>query len=115
MGQMRSSRWIARIAAGAFAVSAATVLAGCGGFSDPETTVTVEVTGVSGALSRDRISERLADLVDASPKRVATTYTNTRMTVRLSPVTDVQAFADKIDCDTVTEVAGRTIRLTASP
>jgi hypothetical protein len=82
----------------------------CGGYGE-EKTVKIVVTGADDA-KYDEISEQLKDLKDSDSSghmtsRIGNTFT-------LAPVTDLQAFADKIDFGKVTNVdeATRTVSVT---
>ncbi len=79
---------------------------------DPATTVTVVVTGISDEDDREDVQVKLKGMADGSSHSIVTTTVNDKMTVRLSPVEDIQAFADKIDFGEVTEVDGRTVKVT---
>lgn len=80
----------------------------------PELTVTIHVANVEDEFTRDDVSGRLGKLVDVGRGSGSVSSSNgSRMTIRLYPVQDPKAFADKIDFATVRGVSGRTITLVA--
>lgn len=81
-------------------------LVGC---MDPETTVTIEVTGTTTSAQRESILEDAKSLTGSSSHSQMSSYMNDVYTIHLSPVDDVQAYADKIDFGKVTKVEGRTV------
>lgn len=82
---------------------------------DQNKTVTVEMTGVpSSDLHREEIADELKKSVDDNIVNLtsySSQYSNNKMTVRLSPVTDVNAFVSRIRFAPVTKVQGRTVYL----
>ncbi|TWU05898.1 hypothetical protein [Stieleria varia] len=76
---------------------------------DPATTVTIKVSGVDNESDRDALTESLKDYVDGNSHSMSSTSMNGSMTIKLSPVTDVKAFSEKIDFGKVTAVDGRTV------
>ena len=78
---------------------------------DPAETVTVEITGVNDEDDRDEIRETLKGMTDGSSHLMTSSSSGKKMTVRLSPVKDVQAFSRKINFGEVTQVDGRTVRV----
>lgn len=81
-------------------------LVGC---MDPNTTVTIEVSGTTTSEERESILEDAIVLTNSNSRSYTSGYMNDVYTIHLSPVEDVQAYADKIDFGTVTKVEGRTI------
>lgn len=90
-------------------LTAAVWLTGCG--YGPEETVTLKITGVPGQVERDEIKETLKTMTDGSGHSMSSSYAGGTMNVELAPVSDVQAFADRIDFGTVTSVEGRTVNV----
>ena len=84
---------------------------GCG--FDPEQTVTIEISGVADAAAREQIQEKLKGMTDSSGHSMSTSTSGDTMTVKLAPVSDVEAFAQKIDFGKVTDtdVAGRVVKV----
>ncbi|MEQ8788304.1 MAG: hypothetical protein RIC55_18490 [Pirellulaceae bacterium] len=80
------------------AALAAVCFIACGGYG-PEQTVKIQVTGAD-ADAYDEITEKIKTMTDGGGHM---TY-RLNNTITLAPVTDLQAFADKIDFGTVTEV-----------
>ena len=86
----------------------------CGGVSmqqNPASTVTVEITGISSEVDRDAVKEKLKGMTDGSSHSITTMWSGGKMTVTLSPVTDVKKFAAGLDFGEVTEVDGRTVNV----
>ncbi|MEO1618805.1 MAG: hypothetical protein AAFV88_23340 [Planctomycetota bacterium] len=79
---------------------------------DPEKSVTVEISGISTDTDRESVSETLKEFVDGSSHVMTSSYAGDSMSITLSPVTDVQAFADKIDFGEVQSVEERTVTVT---
>jgi hypothetical protein len=80
---------------------------------DPSSAVIVRVANVGDESTRQDVSERLGYLAD-TPFVASTGATkDDRMALRLAPVKDPKAFADKIDFATVRSVSGRTITIVA--
>jgi hypothetical protein len=71
----------------------------------------VEITGVDNEDDRDEIQETLKGMTDGSSHLMTSSSSGKKMTVRLSPVKDVQAFSRKINFGEVTQVDGRTVRV----
>lgn len=86
---------------------------GCG--FDPQQTVTIEISGVADADAREQIQEKLKGLTDSSGHSMSTSTSGDTMTVKLAPVSDVEAFAEKIDFGKVTDtdVPGRVVKVSA--
>ena len=78
---------------------------------DPAKTVTVEITGVNDSKDRDDIQETLKGMTEGSSHMMTTSSSGDKMTVKLSPVGDVEAFSQKINFGKVTEVDGRTVKV----
>jgi hypothetical protein len=85
-------------------------VSGCGK-SDPATTVTIEITGISDEADRDAVSEKLPEWTDGSGHSMTSSWSNDKMTINLSPVSDVQAFSEQIDFGKVTQVEDRTVKV----
>ena len=78
---------------------------------DPEKTVSVEISGVK-ASERETITETLEGMVDGSGGHsMFSSFAGESMSVSLSPVSDPEAFAKKINFGKVTEVKERTIKV----
>jgi hypothetical protein len=86
--------------------------AGCSFKHDPATMVTIEITGVSAEADRERIKESVKKWTDGNSHMMTTTHVNDKLSIDLSPVTDVDAFSKKIDFGDVTKVDGRKITVT---
>ncbi len=89
-------------------------LAGCGiSFEhDSAKTVTVVITGISTAADREEVGETLQGMTDGSSHLMTSSSSGSTMTIKLSPVTDVEAFSRKINFGDVTEVKDRTVKVT---
>jgi hypothetical protein len=90
-------------------------LSGCGNpFEfDPATTVILKVTGVEDDTEQERINEKAVELVVENStwqKNQMSQHAETLM-IKLSPVNDVQGFADRITFGKVTAVEGNIIHL----
>ncbi len=90
-------------------------LSGCGNpFEfDPSTTVILKVTGVEDDAEKERIKEKSVELVvekSTWQKNQMSQHAETLM-IKLSPVKDVQGFADRITFGKVTAVDGNIIRV----
>lgn len=86
---------------------------GCGNpfTMDPETTVILKITGVDGEPETERMSEKAKELVlekSTWHKTQISEHAGTVM-IKVSPVEDVQGYADRIAFGKVTEVDGNTI------
>jgi hypothetical protein len=80
----------------------------------PDSTITVHVAGAADEPTRDAIRDKLGALADAGRgSGVSSASQGDRMTVRITPVRDPKAFADKIDFGTVRSVDGRIITMIA--
>ena len=78
---------------------------------DPAKTVTVEITGVNDDVDGDEIRETLKGMAEGSSHMMTSSSSGDKLTVKLSPVGDVEAFSQKINFGKVTEVDGRTIKV----
>ena len=90
-------------------------LSGCGNpFEfDPSTTVILKVTGVEDDAEKERIKEKSLELVvekSTWQKNQMSQHAETLM-IKLSPVKDVQGFADRITFGKVTAVDGKIIHV----
>jgi hypothetical protein len=79
---------------------------------DPATMVTIEITGVPAEADRERIKESVKKWTDGSSHMMTTMHSGDKLSIDLSPVTDVDAFSKKIDFGDVTKVDGRKITVT---
>jgi hypothetical protein len=79
----------------------------------PDTTVTVEIVANISDDQRDQIREKLEGMLDAPRSSVSLRHRleGNKLTFELSPVSDVQAFAKKIDFGKVTEVKDRRVKV----
>ena len=90
-------------------------LSGCGNLLefDPATTVILKITGVEDEAEKERIKEKAKELVlerAAWQKNSMSQHVETLM-IKLSPVKDVQGFADRITFGKVTAVDGKIIHV----
>lgn len=85
------------------------VITGC--TYGPEQTVTIEITGTLDDAQQEEITEKLKTMTDGSSHSVSTMSSGNSMTITLAPVSDVQAFVDKINFGEVTAVEGRTVEI----
>jgi predicted Zn finger-like uncharacterized protein len=80
----------------------------------PDRVVTVRVAGVGDEYTRDAAYDKLEALISGGGGyAMASSSNGDRMTVKLSPVSDVQAFSQKLDFGTVRSVQGRVITVVA--
>ena len=88
-------------------------LAGCIEI-DPGKSVTVIVTDLENKTEQEEVIKILETMYDkdARSKRYKSVFDAGRLTVQMQPVTDVDAFSRRINFGTVTEVSGRTIKVT---
>ena len=82
---------------------------------DPATTVNLVITGIESEDARAEIKETLEGMTDGSGHMMSSKTVGDKMTVSLSPVTDVQSFIAAISFGTVTEVDGRNITIECKP
>ena len=82
-------------------------LPGCVKF-EPDKTVLIEVTDLIKKAERDEVLEILKTMYDkdAGAKRSESRYSEGLLTVKMYPVSDVEAFSRRINFGTVTEVSG---------
>lgn len=85
------------------------VITGC--TYGPEETVTIEITGSLDEAQQEEITEKLKTMTEGSGHSLSTMSSGTTTTITLAPISDVQAFADKIDFGEVTAVEGRTVKI----
>ena len=90
-------------------------LSGCGNVLefDPATTVILKITGVEDEAEKERIKEKAKELVlerVAWQKSSMSQHAEALM-IKLSPVKDVQGFADRITFGKVTAVDGKIIHV----
>ena len=78
---------------------------------DPAETVIVTIIGIKNDEDRETIKETLKGMTDGSSHTMRSSYAGNRMTVHLSPVTNVKKFSQKINFGKVTEVKGRTVKV----
>ena len=86
-------------------------LCGCDLGRNPEKTVTVEIIGIRVDTDRKRVLETLKSMTEGSGHYVTSTSSGNSMTVKVSPVSDVQRFSKRINFGKVTEVEGRTVKV----
>ncbi len=79
-----------------------------GNLDSPENTVTIKIMGVTDDATKDAIKDKLKTMTDGGHS-MSLMKMGGVLTVELSPVKDVEAFARKIDFGTVTEVKDRTV------
>jgi hypothetical protein len=93
-----------------------TLATGCGAF-DSAKTVEVEISGVDGNPAREEILEVLSTMYDkdAGSKRMHSSSSHDVLKVKMSPVSDVQAFSRRINFGTVEQVADRTVKVRYVP
>ncbi len=84
---------------------------GCNLHFDPATTVTVEITGIRAQSDRDKVFKTLTGMVDGSSHMSSSSSFGDTMTVKLSPVSDVKVFSQKIKFGHVKEIDGRTVKV----
>jgi hypothetical protein len=83
---------------------------------DPETVLTLHVSGADNEYVREEVLERAGSLAGPGGARTSRAYgSDERMTVVVAPVGDPQAAARKIDFGVVESVRGRTITVRANP
>ena len=77
----------------------------------PDSTAIFHVSNVRDEYTREVFSQRLGSLFGGNT--MVSSCQGDRMTVKISPVLDLKALADKIDFGTVRSVSGRTITVVA--
>lgn len=87
--------------------------AGCDLSHDPARTVTLEIEGSPSETDKDLIEEKVKSLIDEGSyvTKISSFETNSKWTVNVSPVSDVETFASQIDFGEVTDINGRTIKI----
>jgi predicted Zn finger-like uncharacterized protein len=80
---------------------------------DRNTAVVIRVANALDEEMRQDVGERLSYLADSPFVASTGASKDNRLAIRMSPVKDPQAFADKIDFATVRSVSGRTITIVA--
>lgn len=93
----------------AVVVVLATFFTGCA--HDPEKMVTIEIVGIDSKEDRESVTETLKKVTDGPWHYITSTSSGDTMTIRVSPVRDVDAYLEKIDFGKVTEVKGRTVKV----
>lgn len=97
-----------------FAVAAfAAALAGCDLGRDQ--IVTVEIAGVGLDTDRRRVVETLKSMTEGPGQYLTSVASGDSMTVRLSPVDDVDGFSRRIPFGKVTKIDGRTVKVDFLP
>jgi hypothetical protein len=86
-------------------------LYGCNVPDDPDKTVIVEIIGIREDDDRKRVRETLKKMSDGSWHRMTSTASGNNMTVRLTPVGDVDRFSKRIAFGKVTDVQGRVVKV----
>jgi len=84
---------------------------------DPAETVNLEISGISQEADRKMVQEKLQKMTDSGNYLFTSSYSGNKMSISLSPVTDVEAFATKIDFGNVinVDVANRTVEVEFTP
>jgi len=91
-------------------------LPGCNPFShDPEKTVIIEISPITRNSDREEIAEILSGMTDGSGHTMTIRTNGDKMTVRLSPVRDIEAFARRINFGRVERIEDRTITIHYAP
>ena len=90
-----------------------TLIGGCGNpFKfDPATTVILKLSGVDDDAEKKRIEEEAKELVleKSTWHMIQTSQHNDTVMIKVSPVEDVQDYADRITFGQVTSVEGNTV------
>jgi hypothetical protein len=81
---------------------------------DPNRSVTVVIAGLASDAEQHEVIEILETMYDKNGgyKRYKARFDNKLLTIQMAPVADVDAFSRRINFGTVTEVTGRTIKVT---
>jgi len=88
------------------------LLPGCNPFKhDPEETVTIEISSISKSTEREEVLEILRGMTDTAGHRMSIRSDGDKMTIILSPVSDVQAFARRINFGHVVKIDDRTVKI----
>jgi hypothetical protein len=83
---------------------------------DPETVLTLHVSGAKDPFVQEYVMDRARSLADpGAPHASAARSSGDRMTVLVAPVTDARAAALRIDFGAVQDARGRIITLRANP
>ena len=92
------------------------MLSGCGNpFKfDPATTIVVKVSGINDDATKEQVSDTIVALVkeNSNSHKMVSKRNGNVLEYKISPVDDVQDYADRIDFGAVTEIDGRTIHVT---
>jgi hypothetical protein len=82
--------------------------------SDPNKNINIVIVGIESAAEQKEVIEILEAMYDKErrDKRFKSQFRDNQLTVEMEPVTNVETFARRIDFGTVTEVTGRTIKVT---
>ena len=78
---------------------------------DPNKTVTVEIVDIGDDDDVDEVQEILKGMTDGSSHLMSSSRSGDQITIRLSPVRDVEKFSRNIKFGKVTEVDGRTVKV----
>jgi hypothetical protein len=83
---------------------------------DPETVLTLHVSGAKDPFVQEYVIQRAGSLVDPGPRGTSGARSSgDRMTILVAPVTDPQAASQRIDFGVVEDVHGRVITVRAGP
>lgn len=97
-------------------IPALLLLPGCNPFSrDPATTVTVEISPITREGERQEVAAILSGMTGGTGHTMTIRTSGDKMTVMLSPVRDVQAFARRINFGHVERIRDRTIFIQYAP
>ena len=80
-----------------------------GNLDSPENSVTIKIMGIADDATQDAITDKLKTMTDGGGHSMSSMKMGGVLTVELSPVKDVEAFARKIDFGKVTGVEGKTV------
>jgi hypothetical protein len=82
--------------------------------SDPNKSITIVVVGIENNTEQKETIEILETMYDKDRgyKRLKSQFRDRLLRVEMEPVTDVAAFSRRINFGMVTEVSGRTIKVT---
>ena len=72
---------------------------------------TIELIGITDDADLEAVQETLKEMTDGNSHTIYTTTVNQDTTITLSPVGDVDAFAERINFGTVLDVTGRTVKV----
>lgn len=81
--------------------------------SDPNESITVEISNVPDSAASEEILDTLKTMHDKDARytRTRSSFNRGVLTVTLAPVVDVEAFTRRINFGTVTEISGRTVKV----